>query len=341
MSETKVKKGVGVWGDAITPADTQWLWWPRIPAEAITIVGAKGGTGKGFFCSDLAAIVTLGALWPLEDKKEGEEAPHARVMWCEAEDPIDSVVIPRLIAAEADLSRVNFVTKQQFASLDLRAYIEKHNIRLIILSPLVTYLKGLEDYNAGLSVRKALEKLQDGVTGTDCAIIGIGHTNKKADLTAVERLLGSVEFANFVRSVLLLRKEPEEEGVVRVMHGKSNLGPTGDDMLFTIYNTKPSKPRSQYVAIEWSKPEENVEVDSAFDRQKDTQEDSKGAGEWLLEYLEDGLQKDTEAIFKAGEKQGHTRGAIKTAKKRMAGKIAFRRKREDGKLIVYWWLRKR
>jgi hypothetical protein len=261
-------------------------------------------------------------------------------MWCEAEDPIDSVVVPRLIAANADLSRVNFVTKKQFAALDLPAYIREHDIRLIILSPLVTYLKGLEDYNAGLSVRKALEKLQDGVTGTDCAIVGIGHTNKKADLSAVERLLGSVEFANFVRSVLLMRKEPDEEGVVRVIHGKSNLGPTGDDMLFAIFNTKPSKPRSQYVAIEWSKPESNVEVDSAFDRQKDTQEDSESAGEWLLDYLADGSQKDTETIFAAGERHTHTRGALKTAKKRMAGKITFRRKREEGKLKVYWWLRK-
>jgi hypothetical protein len=321
--------------DMITPEDPKWAWYPRIGLGSINLLGAKGGTGKGVLCANLAAHVTRGREWPLSEAM----APLGRVLWCETEDSFKQAVVPRLIANGADLNRVILKKPDEFFDLDLRSYTEAKGIKLIVLSPLNSFLDLLKDPNNGQNVRKAMETLIEDIQDTDCALIGICHTNKKADLAAVERLLGSVEYVNAARSVLLLRKEPDDDGVVRLMHGKWNYGTKADDLLFTTYNTREeTNPYGQYIALEWSKPEENVEIDSAFDRQKDSSEDSESAGEWLLEYLADGSQKDTKAIFSDGEGKQHTESALKAAKKRMAGKIEHNRKWERGKLITRWWL---
>jgi hypothetical protein len=324
--------------DMVTPEDPKWAWYPRIGLGSINLLGAKGGTGKGVLCANLAAHVTTGKRWPFSEVR----APLGSVLWCETEDSFKRAVVPRLIANGADLKRVILKKPDEFFQLDLGSYTDAKGVKLIVLSPLNSFLDMLKDPNNGQNVRRAMENLIEDIEDTDCALIGICHTNKKADLAAVERLLGSVEYVNAARSVLLLRKEPDDESVVRLMHGKWNYGTKADDLLFTTYNTRAeTNPEGQYIGIEWSESEENVDVDSAFDRQKDTQEDSESAGDWLLEYLSDGSQKDTDEIFAAGEKKGHTEGALKQAKKRNAGKIAFRRKREGRDLKVYWWLVKR
>ena len=97
-----------------------WLWYPRIAAGTITLVGARGGTGKGMFLTDIAARITKGALWPTMGRTH---APRGRVLWCETEDLIAATVVPRMMAAEADLSRVIIKksAKDLFAIDNLRA----------------------------------------------------------------------------------------------------------------------------------------------------------------------------------------------------------------------------
>lgn len=304
----------------------------------MTIFAAKGGTGKGFMCSDLVARITHGDEWPMA---ENSHAPKGSVLWCEAEDSLEETIIPRLIAADADRSKVFLKRPKEFFEVvasGLRRFIKQQNVKLIVLSPLNSFLKDLSDPNHGLHVRKSLETVQEEIEGTDCAVIGICHTNKKADLDAVDRILGSVEYVNFSRSVLLMRAEADDDGV-RVVHGKSNLAPKAEDLTFEIWNTKPkSHPRGQYVAVKWSLPEKNVDPDRLFERRESTSKDNTSAGDWLFDYLRDGTWKDTKEIFEAGEKRSFESGALKKAKQRSAGKIEYKRKWVDGKSVDLWRL---
>ena len=128
--------------DMIAPKDVHWLWWPRIAAGTIAIIGARGGTGKGLMLADLAARVTTGELWPL---KEREHAPQGKVLWCETEDMLAQTIVPRLIAARANLKKIVLKGPKEFFELDLRRYIKCNNVRLIVLSPLNSFLEGLEE----------------------------------------------------------------------------------------------------------------------------------------------------------------------------------------------------
>lgn len=310
--------------DQIEPKSVDWLWYPRIAAGTITLVGARGGTGKGMFLTDIAARITTGDLWPT---KQREKAPKGRVLWCETEDMIEETVVPRLIAAEADRSRVIIKrsARDLFSIENLRGYIEARNIRLIVLSPLNSFLD-IEDANNGKLVRDGMERLQACIEGTDCAIVGICHLNKKADLDAIERLLGSVEYVNFVRNVLLLHAEKGTDDV-RVVHAKQNISKKGRDLLFTKVNRRPDDKRSAYWGVDdWRAAEEDVDQDDMYRRKgNDDAKEAKSAGDWLVEQLSDGAWHDLDEVVRSAEKYSHSKSALQRAQQRSRGKIESKR----------------
>ena len=289
----------------VVVTEVDWLWYPRIPGGRISIVGGKGGVGKGLLLADVAARITRGEVWPLSD----DDAREGTVLWCEAEDDVGDTLVPRLIAARADLDRVYFTKPSAFFAEGIAAAARKHDLRLIVLSPLMVFLEEVET-NDNLSVIEALGRLQREV-GPDCAIVGIAHLNKKPDLGAVERLLGSVAFANFVRSVMLLNRD--DNGAVRLICAKHNLSQKGEDLLFTPVNRRPDSPRSAYWGIEWDRPENNIDQDRLFDRT--SKDDRDTAGKWLVEYLGD-QEKEFSAITIAGEARGFSSHALRQAKTR-------------------------
>ena len=238
---------------AIKPRRTTWMWFPYLPAGMISIIGAKGGSCKGLTCTSLAATVSTGGTWP---DGTGPAKPGA-VLWCEAEDPLPEVVVPRLIAAKADRSQKSPSPPATPSppSRTLRDYVQKNGVKLIVLSPMISFLQ-LSDITLELGVREVLEKTtQASIEGTDCALVGIAHSNKKADLSAIERILGAVAFTNFVRSVLLTAPEDLDEGAYRLVHAKHNLSTKGDDLILRpVYVGDDPGHRDQYVRLEWTQP---------------------------------------------------------------------------------------
>ena len=68
------------------------------------LLAGEGADGKSQIAIHLAAAYsTGGTLW---DK---EHAPCRDVIFCQAEDRLNDTVVPRLIAAGADLVRIKFV----------------------------------------------------------------------------------------------------------------------------------------------------------------------------------------------------------------------------------------
>lgn len=238
---------------AIKPKEISWLWWPRLAQNAVNIIAGEGGVGKGIICCDLAARVTTGSYFPCSK----ERIEPASVLWGEGEDDVSRVVIPRLMANNADPSRVFFTTPSKFVEYDIASYVKERKIRLIVLSPLISFLEGLEDANAQLDTRHALEHLDSVIQDTSCAIVGIMHRNKKKDVSAIERVMGSVEFVNFARNVLLV--DVEDDGLKRLSHQKANLGVRADDLLFrTVNRRERSDPRGQYVGADWTMADANI-----------------------------------------------------------------------------------
>lgn len=290
---------------------TRFLWYPYLPAGAITLLGGRGGVGKGLVSAHLASTVTTGSLWPLGTEK----ATAGRVLWCEAEDAPAQTLKPRFVAAGADCDRIDVVNPRDFINLDLKKHIRETGTRLVVMSPMVSFLKGLDNINAELETRKALEAIQEAVEDTDCAVLGIGHLNKKADLAAIERMLGSVAFTNFVRSVLLVAREDQDADISRFAHAKHNLSQKGPDLLYTPECIDPDR-RSQRVRLSWSAPDKNVEVEGLYDRKKEKGERPPSAREWLKEFLRARGPTPKEIVLAAAEGAGHSADAVERAQRR-------------------------
>ena len=90
----------------ILPEKIEWLWRGRLARGKHTCIAGEPGTGKSQLSIAMIAIVTTGGEWPCA---EGQ-APLGSVIILSAEDGAADTIVPRLMAAGADLERVHVVS---------------------------------------------------------------------------------------------------------------------------------------------------------------------------------------------------------------------------------------
>jgi hypothetical protein len=329
-NDQPVPPPAGLTGDEITPKPTVWTWRPYFAAGELNLVGGKGNIGKGQTLASLVARVTTDMCWP--DGTDSGQA--ARVIWCEAEDAIDKTVLPRLLANRANVALVRFFTPAEFTRIDVKAVIDHDQARMLILSPIMAFMPRLKSTIDELAVRTELQKLHDAIADTECALIGVAHLNKKTDLDAIERLLGSVAFANFVRSVVLIGTDKEKADMRRWLHAKYNLSLRGNDLLFATVHAG-HNPHDQYVRTDWTLADDNVDIDSFFERRK--AKDKPSATDWLVRFLQEhGRTRAKDALI-AAEAAGYSKDTVTKAQYRCPKIDSV--KEEGFPAEVWWWVK--
>lgn len=296
-------------GPDILETVTDWLWYPYIAAEHINLVAGMGNEGKGLVCTHIAACVTRGRAFP----ESAEKCPPGDVLWLELEDDLGSAVIPRLKCAGADIKRMQFLNPDSLIHLSRNEHIEaigrailQYKPRLVVLSPMNSFL-GAINTNDEMEVRAAFEKLRNYTKGLGTVIIGITHANKKIDLSAIERINGSVAYANYCRCVVLVTAEiGGKKGQRRFINGKWNYSDKAPDLLYTpYYDGNDPKKRDQYVRLSWDIALSDVDYKKAFTATEENKKET--ASEWLLRVLEGGpvaIPTLKDMACKARHKQG-------------------------------------
>jgi len=90
----------------VQPRDVGFLWEPCLPRRTLVILAGDPGVFKSTMTCCFTASVTAGLPWP-----DGSPGPEpANVLLLNAEDARETVVRPRLDAAEAEPSRVTMLT---------------------------------------------------------------------------------------------------------------------------------------------------------------------------------------------------------------------------------------
>jgi hypothetical protein len=248
------KRASITWADAIQPEPVTWAWWGnlgsfyedvedasttdpgssessgRIAAGTIAVAAGPEGVGKSSFGIALAALVSTGRL-------PGAWFGSARsVLYAAVEDSWAHTLIPRLMAAEADLSRIGrfevHTESDDVATLSLphdnqllEDAIREHNIALVVLDPLLSLISDRIDTHRERNVREALDPLAKIADRTRAVILGIAHWNKGSGSDISARITGSGAFKNVPRAIFGFGRDAESADRTCVLtQSKNSLG---------------------------------------------------------------------------------------------------------------------
>ena len=213
--------------------EVRWLWHPYIARGKITILQGDPGEGKTTLALHLAAAVTRGEL-PDGTKLE---KPY-NVLYQTAEDGIADTVVPRLLAAGADMSRIGSIMEEteplDLIDTRLEQAMEELHPALVILDPLQAFLGADVNMHRANEIRPVMTILAQMAMRHQTAIVLIGHMNKQMGSKSLYRGLGSIDLTASSRSVLLMARDPKEQDVRVLMHIKSSLAKEGDPLAFRI-----------------------------------------------------------------------------------------------------------
>ena len=324
----------------------RWLWHNRLPEGELTLLAGREGLGKSTIAYTLAAWVTLGTM---KGRYEGQ--PRAVVV-AATEDSWEHTIVPRLMAAGADLNRVfriDVVTEDGADGLltlpsdiaSLHEAVERSDAALVLLDPLISRLSAQLDSHKDAEVRVALEPLTAFAKRACVSVLGIIHVNKSSSSDALNVIMGSRAFAAVARAVLMAVKNPEDDTCLFGL-AKNNLGSKDQPAFqYRIVGEKVAETDEGPVwtgKIDWlGKSDRSVDEvmiamgEGGMDGMSAVDE----AAAWLEDYLTaEGGSKASSIVKTAGGKQGHNDRNLKRA----ASKIKIRYESEGFPRTTIWTL---
>jgi putative DNA primase/helicase len=223
----------------VKPVAISWLWPQRFPMK-MTLIAGKPDNGKSTVALDMVARTTIGADWP--DGAKNTLGPRD-VLMAGAEDDLNDTVVPRLMAAGADLKRIQFIhhirtqefdekdqKKSEVRRLQLAADIKKlklaieanPQIALVVVDTLTSYF-GDVNANADREIRPVMDELAKAFNDCRACFLGLIHHNKKSDVDALQKILGASSVAGSVRAAYGCSRDPENKDEFYFAHVKGNV----------------------------------------------------------------------------------------------------------------------
>lgn len=218
-----------------TPRAHRWLVPGMIPRGALTLLSGREGLGKSTWAYTLAAAVTRGTV-------PGDLLGRpADVFIAASEDDWPTVIVPRLIAAGADLDRVHNVidvirggpggeSVLTFPEdgVALAVALAEHEVALLILDPLLPRIGKGYDTHKDQPVRQGLAPLVEAAGAARTAVLGIIHRNKSERSDLADTTMGSRAFTAVARSVLAVLRHPEDPDLRLIGAFKANAAKDSD-----------------------------------------------------------------------------------------------------------------
>jgi putative DNA primase/helicase len=328
-------------------SEIQWLWPNRFALGKLGILAGLPDEGKGQVLCDVAARVTRGLEFPCG---EGT-APLGNVVLLTAEDDPSDTVVPRLVAAGADLDRIDIIQmvnesgqNRMFSLMtDLNLLREKvlrfGNVRLIQIDPITAYLgvRQMDSFRT-TDVRAVLGPVTDLASELMVSIVGIMHFNKKTDVTnALLRISDSLAFGATARDVYAVVDDSENNRKLLVK-GKNNLAPHDSKALAYGFGAREVGKDKKTGSAIWAPHiiwyPQHVEVTAAEAMQAAGSQSGyakREAREFLLERLQDGPVKVV-AIREEAKQNGISAATLRRAKKH----LRIESHKEIGKVDGEW-----
>jgi hypothetical protein len=230
----------------VKPERLRWLWPARIPLGKVSLIFGDPSLGKSLLTLDMVARVSRGMAWP---DTPGERTTPGGVILLSAEDDIADTIVPRLMAAGADMRRIvalqavkhvngssaYFNLTADMAALE-NAIRRTPDVRLVIFDPISAYLSGT-DSHVNSEVRAALVPLSALAACYGVAIVAVTHMNKGAAGRALYRAMGSLGFIAMARAGWLVVADPQNPARRLMLPAKMNLATEPSGLAYSLQAT--------------------------------------------------------------------------------------------------------
>ena len=327
-------KLVGIRASNIRAENVNWMWPLYIPLGMGVIFAGRPGGGKSSVAIDFAARVSRGANWP--DGTKNVLGPR-NVLYFSTEDSKTTTLKPRLMAADADCTKIFFYEsivrktkdgkvehkilnlKQHIALLE-KALAETKNVGLVVLDPLSSFI-GI-DMNKDDEARAVMDRLARLLDNKAVTFISILHHNKKPDVSSIEKILGASSLVAATRMIWDFSRDPEDRDVRIMSLVKDNIGKEPPGFTYGIEEKEIDGIKCSYVA--WGgTTEENADdvMNRSRDRGKERKESTGmiAARLFLETELANGERKSSgpDGLVAQGEQQGISKAMLWRAKKEL------------------------
>ena len=240
--------------NTVTPKAVEYIWPSWLARGKLHILGGHPGDGKSTLTLALAAAGSRGGIAP-----DGARLEVFNTLLVAAEDDLEDTIRPRLDLHRADVNRIfalRYIVdekgKDRALSLsahveEMRAVIHEHNIDLVVIDPITSYLPKT-DRNAEGDIRDALMPLIRLIEDTSVAVIGIMHIGKGGGQgrKPLQQLLGSTAFGAIARVVWMTAELPDD--------AQPEPGDDGVREIKKLLGVVKSNISMRPPAIEWSRP---------------------------------------------------------------------------------------
>jgi 5S rRNA maturation endonuclease (ribonuclease M5) len=337
-----------VQADSVAVRDIENLWPTFLYIGKPTLIVGDPGLGKSLVTIDIAARVSRGMDWPL--KVHNDKAGY--VLMCSAEDDPSDTMVPRLMAAGADLSRVGFwesvrevsdegaVTTTALAFDKHMKYLEEYaqgkkgELRLVIVDPISAFL-GATDSHKNSDVRALIAALAAQAAKYRFSVLVISHLNKSASTKAVYKIMGSLAFVAAARAAFAVMRAPDDPARRVLLPVKNNIAPDLTGLSFCLNAADNGAP---YVA--WGDTAvDSTTADALLEGMDKSMSDHAIDNrmvevlDWLKGELASGL-REAAVVWQASEEKGFSKRDMNRAKKQLG--VAAQQKRFHGPW--YWYL---
>lgn len=251
----------------ISSERVNWLWPQLIVGNALAIVEGDKGVGKTTLLAAIVAAVTNGT--KLLGRRKG---PLASALWLAGEVPYDSFVTPRLIAAGADMSRVQYPAKDSRGFRRrlilpnqvglLEKTITHFGAKVAVIDPLASFTSPESDLRSDQSTHQTLDPLIDLAGATGCAIILSRHLSKDRSGPRICQGLGGAAVGGAAQSVLAI-DWPDRKSARRILRAVA-CNPARE-LLCMEYSLKDQGGAPVMHATRWLSAEEDDEEGNQLD----------------------------------------------------------------------------
>jgi putative DNA primase/helicase len=309
-----------------------WLWRGVIPTHMATSLTGDPGLGKTLVAVDLAARISSGAEFPVYDRPS--LAVRGRVLYVSSEGVPEMILVPRLRAAGADLSKVRIIEGAYLRNGELSMFdvtrdlpiLEQEamsfgDVKLLVVDPIASFLPDRINPNQQNQVRRAMDLISNLAYKLGTAAVIAMHWAKDRTLKGGSKTAGSMQFGAAMKmSWSVVKREGDPRNVRLLVPQKSNITGGYKSLRFTINGIEYGGAIAGET-IETAKIEYGVLIDDDPEMLISPPQENENHVAQACDFLRRKLREQpilyVGPLFDEAERNGIPRWALYKAKKRM------------------------